>query len=51
MSRRGDLVFAQDLQEVQVAEFPGAGLDEPGVEGLQHAGQLQVPQRLAQAGR
>ena len=27
----GDLVLAQDLQEVQVAEFPGVGLGEPGV--------------------
>ena len=39
----GDLVFAQDLQEVQVAEVPGVGLGQPGVEGGQHAGQFQVP--------
>ena len=25
----GDLVFAQDLQEVQVPQFPGAGLGQP----------------------
>src|SRR6267154_725976 len=40
----GDLVLAQDLQEVQVAEFPGVGLGEAGVQGVQHAGQFQVPQ-------
>ena len=44
----GDLVLAQDLQEVQVAEFPGAGLGEAGVEGVQHAGQFQVAQRGGQ---
>ena len=38
----GDLVLAQDLQEVQVAEFPGVGLGQAGVQGVQHAGQLQV---------
>ena len=41
----GDLVLAQDLEEVQVAEFPGAGLGEAGVEGGEHAGQLQLAQR------
>ena len=41
----GDLVLAEDLEEVQVAEFPGAGLGEAGVEGGEHAGQLQVAQR------
>ena len=44
----GDLVLAQDLQEVQVAEFPGVRLGEAGVEGVQHAGQFQVPQRGGQ---
>ncbi len=34
----GDLVLAQDLEEVQVAEFPGAGLRQAGVEGAEHAG-------------
>ena len=29
----GDLVLAEDLQEVQVAEFPGGGLGQAGVEG------------------
>jgi hypothetical protein len=29
----GDLVLAQDLQEVQVAEVPGVGLGEPGSTG------------------
>ena len=46
----GDLVLAQDLQEVQVAEFPGGGLGEPGVEGGEHAGQFQLPQRGGQRG-
>jgi hypothetical protein len=41
----GDLVLAQDLEEVQVAEFPGAGLGEAGVEGGEHAGQLEAAQR------
>jgi hypothetical protein len=41
----GDLVLAQDLQEVQVAELPGAGLGEAGVEGGEHPRQLQLPQR------
>ena len=44
----GDLVLAQDLQEVQVAEFPGVRLDETRVEGLEHAGQFQVAQRGGQ---
>ena len=41
----GDLVLAQDLEEVQVAEFPGVGLGEAGVEGGEHPGQLQFAQR------
>ena len=40
----GDLVFAQDLEEVDVAEFPGSGLGQPGLDGLQHAGQLEGAQ-------
>ena len=40
-----DLVLAQDLEEVQVAEFAGAGLGEAGVEGGEHPRQLQVAQR------
>jgi hypothetical protein len=39
----GDLVVAEDLQELDVAEFPGAGLSQAGVEGLEHPGQLQRP--------
>src|ERR1039457_4208209 len=41
----GDLVLAQDLEEVQVAEVPGVRLGEAGVERAQHAGQLQGPER------
>ena len=33
-----DLVFAEHLEEVQVAEVPGGCLGQPGVEGVQHAG-------------
>jgi hypothetical protein len=40
----GDLVVAEDLQELQMAEFPGAGLGQPGVEGLQHPAQLERAQ-------
>ena len=45
-----DLVVAEDLQEVQVAEFTGGGLGQAGVEGLEHAGQLEGAQALAQRG-
>jgi hypothetical protein len=41
----GDLVLAEHLKELQVAEFARVGLGEPGVESLQHAGQLQLAQR------
>ena len=44
----GDLVVAEDLQELQVAEFPGAGLGQAGVEGLQHPAELQRAQRRGQ---
>jgi hypothetical protein len=37
----GDLVVAEDLEEVEVAEVTGEGLGQTGVEGFQHAGQLQ----------
>ena len=50
----GDLVLAQDLQELQVPEGAVAGLGQPGVQGLQHAGQFQgaqcVPQRRVKDG-
>ena len=32
----GDLVFAQDLEEVDVAEFSGAGPGEAGLDGGEH---------------
>jgi hypothetical protein len=44
----GDLVLAQGLQEFEVAEPTVAGLGQPGVEGVEHAGQFQGPQRIAQ---
>jgi hypothetical protein len=44
----GDLVQTQDLQELQVAKFAGAGLGQPGVEGLQHAAELERAQRRGQ---
>ena len=40
----GDLVLAQDLQEVQVAQFAGVGLGQAGVQRAEHAGQFQVAQ-------
>ena len=45
-----DLVVAEDLQELEVAEFPGAGLGEAGVEGVQHPGQFQRAQAVVQGG-
>src|ERR1022692_4184811 len=44
----GDLVFAQDLEEVDVAEVPGAGLGEAGVDGGEHPRELQRAQCLVQ---
>ena len=44
----GDLVFAEHLQELEMAELAGMGLGEAGVEGVQHAGQLQGAQRRLQ---
>jgi hypothetical protein len=41
---------AEDLQEVQVAELAGLGLDEAGVEGFQHARQLQRAQAAVKGG-
>jgi hypothetical protein len=46
----GDLVFAERLQEFQVPEFPVAGLGQSGIEGVEHAGQIQRLQRGPQAG-
>src|SRR5579875_3492496 len=41
----GDLVLTQHLEELQVAQFPGAGVGEAGIEGGQHPWQFQCPQR------
>ncbi|PXY16719.1 hypothetical protein BA062_38665 [Prauserella flavalba] len=46
----GDLVVAEDLQELDVAEFAGAGLGQASVEGLQHPGQLELAQGLLERG-
>jgi site-specific DNA recombinase len=46
----GDLVFAEHLQEFQVAELPVAGLGEAGIEGVEHAGQFEGLERGPQAG-
>ena len=43
----GDLVFAENLQEVQVPEGAVAGLGQPGVEGFEHAGEFEGAQRIA----
>ncbi len=37
----GDLVFAEHLQEVQVPEVAVAGLGQPGIEGVEHAGEFE----------
>lgn len=36
------------LQELLMAELAGAGLDEPGFQGVEHPGQLQGPQGALQ---
>ena len=46
----GDLVFAEHLQEVEVPEGAVAGLGQPGIEGVEHAGEFEGAQRIAQAG-
>ena len=38
-----DLVFAEHLQEAQVAEVSGGGLGQAAVEGMRRAGQFQLP--------
>jgi hypothetical protein len=43
-----DLVFAEDLQEFQVPEGAGPGLRQSGVEGFEHPGEFQRPQRVTQ---
>ncbi|BCI81528.1 hypothetical protein MTY66_31530 [Mycolicibacterium sp. TY66] len=43
----GDLVLTEGLQEFEVAEAAVAGLGEPGIEGVEHAGQFQGAQRGA----
>jgi len=47
----GDLVLTQALEELEVSEFPGLRLAEPDVQGVEHAGQLQGPQRGFDGGR
>ena len=46
----GDLVVAEHLQELDVPESSGAGLRQPGFQGVDHPGQLQGAQRLLQCG-
>src|SRR5664279_4245884 len=50
--RRGlpaaDLVLAEHLQELQVTEGAGPGLSQSGVEGFEHPGEFQRPQRVTQ---
>jgi len=43
-----ELVLAEDLQELLMAELAGAGLDEPDLQGVEHPGQLQGPQGALQ---
>ncbi len=44
----GDLVLAQDLEKLDVAQFPGAGLGKAGVDGGEHPRQLEGAQCLVQ---
>ena len=46
----GDLVFAEHLQEFQVPEVAVAGLGQSGIEGVEHAGEFEGAQRVAQRG-
>jgi hypothetical protein len=46
----GDLVLAEHLEELEVAEFPVAGLGEAGIEGVEHAGEFQCFECGPQAG-
>ena len=46
----GDLVFAEHLQEIEVPEGAVAGLGQSGVEGVEHAGEFEGAQRVAQCG-
>ena len=46
----GDFVFAEHLEELQVAEFPVAGLGEAGIEGVEHAGQFEGLEGQSEAG-
>ena len=41
------LILAQDLEELEVAESAGPGLGQAGVEGLEHPGQLERAQHRA----
>lgn len=40
----GDLVFAENLQELRVVELAGAGLGKAGIEGVEHPAQRQLAQ-------
>jgi len=42
----GDLIFAEHLQKLEVAEFPVAGLGQAGIEGVEHAGEFEGLERL-----
>jgi hypothetical protein len=46
----GDLVLAERLEEFQVSEFAAVGLGQAGVQGFQHARELQRAERVAQGG-
>ena len=40
----GELVFAEHLEELDVAELTGGGLGQAGVDGLEHAAELEGTQ-------
>jgi hypothetical protein len=41
---------AEDLQELEVAQLPGPGLGEAGIEGVQHPGEFQRSEAVVQGG-
>ena len=40
-----ELVLTEDLEELDVAELTGAGLSQPGVDGVEHAAEFEGTQR------
>ena len=47
----GRLVLAETLEQLDVAELAGGGLGQTGLEGVEHAEELELGQRLFQVVR